>query len=68
MLLGHLSHTFSSGTRVLIDTISAVKTCQVAFVVALILGFPKSQIFFLWCFQLPRVAIFAFRPYACEFV
>lgn len=62
MLLGHLSCAFSSGADVLIDTISAVKTWQVAFVVALILGFPKSQIFFVWCFQLLRVAIFAFRP------
>lgn len=62
LLLGHLSRAFSSGADVLIDTISAVKTWQVAFVVALILGFPKSQIFFLWCFQLLRVAIFAFRP------
>lgn len=63
MLLGHLSCAFSSGAGVLMDTISAVKTCQVAFVLfTLILAFPKSQIFFVWCFQLLRVAFFAFRP------
>lgn len=49
------------GTGVLIDSISAVKACQAALVVALILGFPKIR-YFSYGFQLLRVAIFAFRP------